>query len=132
MGWSVRARSGLVALLSVAGSCAPVSQHPLENAGAPYDVAEVERTLAFGYSTILERHLERGTAAVVALEGLRGLSGIDPEISVARQGDFVVLAASDRVVARYPAPGDDVAWHALFMDWIPQWTESLRRTLARA
>ena len=31
-----------------------------------------------------------------------------------------------------PAPGEDAAWHALFMDWIPQWTESLRRTLARA
>jgi hypothetical protein len=30
-----------------------------------------------------------------------------------------------------PAPGEDAAWHALFMDWIPQWTESLRRTLEK-
>jgi len=30
-----------------------------------------------------------------------------------------------------PAPGEDEAWHALFMEWIPQWTESLRRTFAR-
>jgi hypothetical protein len=30
-----------------------------------------------------------------------------------------------------PAPGDDKAWHTLFMEWIPQWTESLRRTLER-
>jgi hypothetical protein len=29
------------------------------------------------------------------------------------------------------APGDDAPWHALFMAWIPQWTDSLRRTLAR-
>ena len=29
------------------------------------------------------------------------------------------------------APGDDDAWHALFMEWIPQWTDLLRRTLAR-
>ena len=29
------------------------------------------------------------------------------------------------------APGDDAPWHALFMDWIPQWTDSLRRALAR-
>jgi Polyketide cyclase / dehydrase and lipid transport len=30
-----------------------------------------------------------------------------------------------------PAPGEEDAWHRLFIEWIPQWTESLRRTLAR-
>jgi hypothetical protein len=30
-----------------------------------------------------------------------------------------------------PAPGEDDRWHALFMAWIPEWTDSLRRTLAR-
>jgi hypothetical protein len=30
-----------------------------------------------------------------------------------------------------PASGKDEAWHKLFMAWIPEWTDSLRRTLAR-
>jgi hypothetical protein len=29
------------------------------------------------------------------------------------------------------APGEEEPWHKLFMSWIPEWTESLRRTLAR-
>ena len=34
-------------------------------------------------------------------------------------------------VTLYPAPGDEEHWHALFLGWIPEWTSSLRRTLAR-
>jgi hypothetical protein len=30
-----------------------------------------------------------------------------------------------------PASGEDQSWHALFMAWIPEWTDSLRRTLER-
>ncbi|MBI5164936.1 MAG: S41 family peptidase [Magnetospirillum sp.] len=74
---------------------------------APYDVGEAEKTLAFGYNVVVERHLERVTIAAVALEGLRGLSSIDPEVGVARIGTQVLLTASDRVVAEYPLPGDD-------------------------
>ena len=29
------------------------------------------------------------------------------------------------------APGEEEPWHKLFMAWIPEWTDSLRRTLAR-
>jgi hypothetical protein len=34
-------------------------------------------------------------------------------------------------VVLIPAPNEDEVWHAQFLSWIPQWTESLRRTLAR-
>jgi hypothetical protein len=30
-----------------------------------------------------------------------------------------------------PAAGEDQPWHELFMAWIPEWTDSLRRTLER-
>ena len=30
-----------------------------------------------------------------------------------------------------PAPGEEEPWHKLFLAWIPEWTDSLRRTLAR-
>ncbi len=29
------------------------------------------------------------------------------------------------------APGEEEPWHRLFLSWIPEWTDSLRRTLAR-
>jgi hypothetical protein len=40
----------------------------------------------------------------------------------------------DRTFIEWPvildaAPGEDEAWHELFMSWIPEWTDSLRRTL---
>lgn len=34
-------------------------------------------------------------------------------------------------VALDPAPGEHEPWYKLFMAWIPEWTDSLRRTLAR-
>jgi hypothetical protein len=30
-----------------------------------------------------------------------------------------------------PGPGEEEPWHKLFMAWIPEWTDSLRRALAR-
>jgi hypothetical protein len=34
-------------------------------------------------------------------------------------------------VTLHTAPGEEQPWHALFMGWIAQWTDSLRRALAR-
>jgi hypothetical protein len=46
------------------------------------------------------------------------------------------IVDGDRTFIEWPvrldtAPGEDEPWHALFMSWIPEWTDSLRRTLAR-
>ncbi|MGE5545782.1 MAG: S41 family peptidase [Solirubrobacterales bacterium] len=101
------ARWVIAASLFVAGSCAPVSQGSLAGPHAPYDTAEAEKTLVFGYNSIVERHLDRVTAATVAMEGMRGLGSIDPEIGISRMDDRVLLTASDRVVAEYPAPSED-------------------------
>lgn len=98
----------IAASLFVAGSCAPVSHGPLAGGpNAPYDIAEAEKTLAFGYSSMVERHLDRVTAASIAIEGMRGLGSIDPEIGISRVDNRVLLTASDRVVAEYPAPAED-------------------------
>ena len=42
-------------------------------ADAPYDIVDTEKTLAFGYSAIIDRHLERTNAADVALERIGSL-----------------------------------------------------------
>jgi carboxyl-terminal processing protease len=97
----------IAASLVLAGSCAPVSPGSITGTAAPYDVVEAEKTLAFAYSSIVERHLERVTAAEIALEGMRGLGSIDPEVGISRLDGRVLLSASDRVVAEYPAPAED-------------------------
>ncbi|MBC7906308.1 MAG: S41 family peptidase [Rhodospirillaceae bacterium] len=79
----------------------------MANPHAPYDTSEAEKTFAFGYTSIVERHLERVTAASVAMEGMRGLAAIDPEINVSRLDDKVLLSASSHVAAEYPAPAED-------------------------
>lgn len=101
------ARWVIAASLFVAGSCAPVSQGSLANPHAPYDTMEAEKTFAFAYTSIVERHLERVTAAAVAIEGMRGLAAIDPEIGIARLDDKLLLNASDHVAAEYPLPAED-------------------------
>lgn len=46
------------------------------------------------------------------------------------------IVDGDRTFIEWPvkletAAGEDEPWHRLFMAWIPEWTDSLRRTLAR-
>lgn len=101
------ARWVIASSLFVAGSCAPVSQGPLAGPHAPYDTVMAEKTLVFGFTSILERHLESVTAAAIAVEGMRGLAGIDAEIGIDHVGGKVMLTAADRVVAEYPAPRED-------------------------
>lgn len=91
----------------IAGSCAPVSQGVHSTPEAPYDTTEAERTIVYGYTSIVERHLDRTNAAAVAMEGMRGFAAIDPEIGISRLDNKVLLTASDHVAAEYPAPSDD-------------------------
>lgn len=101
------ARWTVAASLFVAGSCAPVSQGLQASPQAPYDTVEAEKTFVFGYTSIVERHLDRATAASVAMEGMRGLAAVDPEIGISRLDGKVLLTASDHVAAEYPAPSED-------------------------
>ncbi len=104
----------------LAAACAPV--HP----PAPADVVSPSFTeqgperpeaeiFAAGYASITEKYIEAVPAATLAMEGMRGLGAIDPALTVRRSEDVVVLATSDRTIARFPAPADDdvEGWAAL-------------------
>lgn len=73
-------------------------------AAAGWVAGEAERTIAFGFTAIVERHLQPVTAASIAIDGLRGLAEIDPQLAVVVQGDRVRLSTSDKVVADLPQP----------------------------
>lgn len=104
----------------LAAACAPV--HP----PAPADVVSPSFTqqvpgrpeaeiFAAGYASITEKYIEAVPAATLAMEGMRGLGAIDPALTVRRSEDVVILATSERTIARFPAPADDdvEGWAAL-------------------
>ncbi len=92
--------------LTTAGGCAPV----LAAVGEPAPAAQSERVVAFGYGTIIERHLDGIDAAGIGVEGIRGLAALDPDFDARVEGAFLELRYGDQVFTRYAAPaGDDVA-----------------------
>lgn len=102
-----------------AGACAPVSQaavgDPVLNSGSQAQAqaqkqAQTERVVAFGYRTIVQRHLNGEDAAAMAVQGLKGLSSLDSEFDARLQGPFLELIHGGHVFTRYAAPAaDDVA-----------------------
>jgi carboxyl-terminal processing protease len=105
-----------VVLLALLGSGCVAATAPDEDAGGgTFSPDLVERTLASGLSRIVDRTLEPTTARQLALEGLRGLSGLDPQLAVAALESEVVLAMDDREGLRLTAPSDMDAtgWAAL-------------------
>lgn len=78
-------------------------------AAAGWVAGEAERTIAFGFDAIVERHLQPVTAQTIALDGLRGLAEIDPQLAVTLDQGRLRLATPEAVLADYPAaPTDDV------------------------
>jgi hypothetical protein len=62
----------------------------------------------------------------------------DPPSPIRYEGTIHLLPIVDdnRTFIEWPvtlhaAPGEEEAWQELFLLWIPEWTESLRRALAR-
>ncbi len=107
------------ALLSLVltAACAPVALPPAAEDGAASRQAAAE-TLVAGYTNISEKYLQPVSLETMALEGMRGLSAIDPSLAVAREGRSITLTAENREVARFPVPAEnDVgAWAALTTD----------------
>ena len=104
----------------LAAACAPVPPPAPADVVPPSFTQQVpERPeaeiFAAGYASITEKYLEAVPAATLAMEGMRGLGAIDPALTVRRSEDVVVLATSDRTIARFPAPADDdvEGWAAL-------------------
>lgn len=85
---------------------------PTDGLAAGWDPAEAEKTIAFGVTAIVERHLQPVTAASIALDGIRGLADLDPQIGVTAQGGVVRLSNADSILGEYPAPAaaDSPGW----------------------
>ncbi len=99
---------GLAVLLTAA--CAPSRDY---SAGAAAGFSKIQAIEVFtaGYSGVTEKYIDRISVGKIAIEGIRGLAAIDPDLSVVREetakGAMVTLSAAGRQVVRLPAPGDD-------------------------
>lgn len=110
-------RSGIIATAAVLGllSCVVPQSTAAYQAPAPFHADEAEKVFSYGFDIIQERALEDVDVRTLALEGLRGLSNIDPALSVDVIDGVVRLNNLDRVLAAYdtPAYDDSDAWAAL-------------------
>ncbi|WP_404379993.1 S41 family peptidase [Caenispirillum salinarum] len=96
-----------------AGAAGPVSAAiPAASArpAAAFPNHDAERVFAYGFSAITGRYINDVSAGDLALEGLRGLGGIDPALIADTTADGrVELRATGGVVASRPAPATDDA-----------------------
>lgn len=119
MSWLLKIRRGFAPVLAVglAAACAP-THAPSAGDGAPFARGEAVEVFAVGYGSITDKYIEKVTPSSLALEGMRGLASIDPELSVVRTGDTIAVASSGGTTVDFPAPGDsDVpGWAALTAD----------------
>jgi carboxyl-terminal processing protease len=92
------------------GACAPISQPSLAGTELPAGQSisgGTERLFSFAYQSIRERYLDSVDLRDAAVEGLRGLTTIDPTVTVTSRDRKVDVEAHGRAVAAYPAPAAD-------------------------
>ncbi|MEO5337301.1 MAG: S41 family peptidase [Magnetospirillum sp. WYHS-4] len=94
------------------------SRVPSEEGGAAFSREMAEKTIATGFARIGEMALEPIAARRLALEGLKGLSGLDPELAIAAVDGEVTLAVEGYEGLRFPAPADTDAgkWASLVVE----------------
>ncbi|MBO33264.1 MAG: hypothetical protein CMM74_09865, partial [Rhodospirillaceae bacterium] len=80
-----------------------------------FPVALAQDTLETGYRQISQRFIENVSVRDLALEGLRGLSTIEPSLRIEEYADEILLQSSYIGTRRYnaPFPEDSDAWARL-------------------
>ncbi len=98
---------GLVLLIGVMAACASPRQPPPGSAvGGRLDDLAVD-VFRQGYAGIAERYIEPVAIGVMAVDGLGGLTVLDPSLTIRRRGNRVMLSTGGRGVEDFAVPGDD-------------------------
>ncbi len=103
-------------ILLIAGACAPVSQAAVGDPGLGNPQAD--RVIGFGFGVIKERYLDHVGIGKVAFEAMRGLSVIDPALTVEQtEPRRIAVGYQNEALADYPTPADDDVdgWAALIL-----------------
>jgi len=107
---------GLAVLFLAA--CAPTLEKASTAESTASESAAIE-VFAAGYVGVAEKYIDSVRVSDLAIEGLRGLGGLDPALTVDRTGDQVTLASAGRELVRRaaPEPGDAKGWARLTVDF---------------
>lgn len=93
----------LLAAFALLG-CAAIDRPPsADDQGVPPG-EDAETTFRAAYGLVSDRYLQPVSAEQVAVDGLRGLSDIDPTLAVGRMGDLVMVSAGGRTIGTLPTP----------------------------
>ena len=130
-GFFYRNLTGLCGLaLVLTAACAPVRDFDAAKV-APFSQIKATEVFAAGYAGISEKYIDSVSVEDIAIEGIRGLGAIDPDLTVTRvlvqneqppgkepannTGAVVILHAGGEELIRLPAPppGDVNGWAAL-------------------
>lgn len=111
-------KTPLLALLVLLTACAVPYAPPPPPPMAKADLQDLTEVFAVGYRNISEKYIVPISAEVIALDGLSGLSSIDPALQVHKRGKSVVLSYSGNMVTSRKAPTADnsVAWALVTTD----------------
>lgn len=107
----------LALLLALAAACTPIQELDRTGDGGLAGNQAVE-VIAAGLNGVAEKYIDPVAVEHIAIEGMRGLGAIDPNLTVGRDGGDVTLVAAGLEVARLPAPeaGDFDGWARLTVD----------------
>lgn len=123
-GFFYRYRPGLCGLaLLVTAACTQVRDYGADEAAA-FSQVQATEVFAAGFAGITEKYIDPVSVEDIAIEGLRGLGVIDPDLTLTRvpgQGNEItaraeiVLDAGGEELIRLPAPapGDVNGWASL-------------------
>lgn len=100
-------------LLFAAACAAPTGNVPT----AAFSNLQAEKVFTVGLGNISEKYIDPHTAGELALDGLKGFTSIDPNLTITDKGGRVILASAAGPIAVYPRPANDnvKGWAALMV-----------------
>ncbi len=94
-------RAGMLCATFFVVACATQDSESASNA----DLAEAPRLFSVGYRDIADIYIQDIASADLAVAGLNSLTGIDPEVTVTRDGGWILLAIGGDKAASLSIPG---------------------------
>lgn len=110
----------LILLAGLVSACAAPPPASTDNREAVQRLAAIE-LLSAGYTQISDKYIESVPMNRLALEAVRGLSAIDPNLTVLSAGQTIRLLSAEQEIARFSIPGDTgaadpILWAGLTVD----------------
>lgn len=94
------------AAVAAALSACVAAQQPAPDS---FSAERADQVFSVGYESIASRYVDNVAIGPVALDGMEGITDLDPELRVDRDGGKVELKRAGALLADFPAPRDDDA-----------------------